>query len=1735
MSVLEKNINVKGYEIVKPLVKNEQHEILLARRISDDLQVVLKQSLFHDENSQKKSKAGHEYDLLKTLDHKNIPKVFGVLYDGTKYSLVQEYIEGTNLKEYNFKNKLSTLEVLNIFIQLADILDYIHLEGIIHKDINPGNIMIAKNGDIKLLDFDISSNLNSETNKILNVDQIEGTLNYISPEQTGRTAYATTHTCDFYSCGVLFYELLAGKLPFDSVDPLEIIHFHLTRKPLPISTILPQIPNGIEQVISKLTEKNPDDRYQSAIGLKADLEIIKKHCVSNKTLNNFKPGIKDFTGQYKQNQRLYGREKERSELLGYYNNLARLKSMLVLVAGYSGIGKSALIRHVKFPIIQNKGTFISGKFDQFKKDIPYYAFIEAIQEFIKNLLSEPDEKINYWKQRITLILGDNAGIITEVVPQLEKIIDKQLAAPKLQPAEQEARFNMVLLDFIYAFSTTESPLVIFLDDLQWADLSSLNLMKRIIENPRQDSILILGAFRDNEVERGHPLLITLKQISSTDNYVKTIQLKPLDKETTCKITADSFAMSAEKANELGQSVYTKTKGNPFFIHSFLKSLFDKRLIIRNTSGKWEWDKQEIDKLEYTDNVIDLMTEGLTVLPTHTQEILKFAAVLGNRFKLADLSDVTKKSQSDVFNFLKPAIRENYINSLDKGYRSLALSSINKHDVLEQQLTAETAQFSFTHDKVQQAAYNLISESELAAVHLKIGRLLIQNKTEAQLNEGIFELLNHFAIGVHLIKERDEKTTITQLCLIAGIKAKDSTSYSLSVRFLEIGKNLLGANNWNENYKLTYNTLIELGECEYLNDNPVKAEQIFEEILKHSKTKFEKLKVFYLHSSLYLKMGNTTESLRLGLEAVKLYNIHFPKNKNSIQVKTLFTMFKYLILFSTKYKNQESLFRLKDCDDEELIALNKFLIDLATSAYQQDQNLMMLVIFRIIKNYLKYGFTDASGWGFSGFSVVVLSALKMQKRGFKLWDLTTKLHNKTHSPLIKWRLNYTVLCFSNPWKVPFRSGFQSILETIKACVLNGDQIFTGYSVALYHRARFISGENLKQILDGSEDQLPLIQNGKGGFDFFEGFYQLTKALNGQTGDDNWNNNLFNEQATVQRLTNEGNKTKLAFFHSAQSIQHYFFGNYKEALKVSENSLKYSDNILGDLVEALQAFFTSLSISAYYSELEKKDQKKYLKIFRKHLKSMELWAKGCPENYIQHYYLLKAELLLIENKLDEARRFYEKSIEIANQNNFKYVEAIASERAALLCNKTQLFKQGKIYLNDAWEAYKSWGAIIKCNQLESNFPSLKSSKTLRQLTQQVSSDSTTSSKNALDLASVMKASQSIASQVKYNDLLQRLMHIAIENAGAKRGCLLLRKGNNLCLEAEGISGKSDIKLYPSVLVSETDLIPKSFINYCWRSGESFVVDDANDEDQFNSELYFKANKSVSVMCLPITSQGRINGLLYLENNLLKGVFNKNRIKILEMLSGQIGISIENSILYENLEDKVLERTKEIEKQKIQLQHEKEKSDSLLLNILPKRTAEELKRTGNYQAQSYKNVTVMFCDIVGFTNLGEKLDAKTLVTELHEFFSGVDDIVSKYGIEKIKTIGDAYLCAAGLDDFDDGESAVNIVIAAFEIIEFTQKLNVQKEAENRQPFQLRIGMHSGPVSAGVVGKSKFAYDIWGDTVNTAARIETGSEPGKINISGDTYSLVNGKFDCHYRGKITAKNKGDVDMYFVNQSKLF
>ncbi|WP_373516961.1 AAA family ATPase, partial [Pricia sp.] len=1345
MTDFDRLVRNSGYVPIRILSANRYTEIFLAKRSLNNEQVIIKKSLESTEQFLDVSRTGHEFEILKQLDHKGIPKVYEVLQKDRIFALVEEYIEGHNVKELLFKGKIGTAQVLKITIELAGILQYVHEQGVIHKDINPGNIMLSATGQIKLIDFTISSHLNSTTGEMIQVDQIEGSLNYISPEQTGRTAFAVTRASDFYSFGILLYELFAGKPPFDSVDPLEVIHFHLSRNPIALSSVVPDLPAGVWPIISKLMQKNPDDRYQSAAGLKTDLQTILEHHLSKKPLIDFIAGSKDVFKQYKQSQKLYGREDDIEQLLGYYKNLDTYKSMLVLVSGYSGVGKSALVRHVKYPIIQNHGKFVSGKFDQFKKDIPYYAFIEAIQEFIKNLLSEPEEKISAWRHYIVKALGENAGLITEVVPQLSKIIGKQKTVPKLQPAEQEARFNLVLLDFIYVFSSTKNTLVIFLDDLQWADLASLNLVKRIIQNPRQENILILGAYRNNEVDPGHPLMITLNQIKENKDQIKTLHLKPLDAETTCQLTADSFAMNPEQARAIGLKVFAKTKGNPFFTHSFLKSLFDKKLIKTNSQQEWIWSTKEIDALSYTDNVVDLMTEGLTELQQETQDILKYAAVLGNTFNLNDLNNISGRLPAQVYRSLRPAIKEGYLVSDQKSLRTLVQKAA-KNDSGQESNPQNTSVFlTFSHDKVQQAAYGLITPSENAAVHLKIGRLLLKNRNESEQEEGIFELLNLFLQGLHLLETKEEKMNIARLCLIAGRKAKDSISYNLGVRFLEMGRHLLGSNSWYTDYELTYDTLLALAECEYLNNNAPSAEHFFEEILANAKTNFEKLKVYYLHSSLYLKIGNTAKSLQLGLAAMALYNINFPKNKKAIQANTLLTLVRYLILFSTRYRNPKSLLHIKDCKDEEIIAINKFLIDLATSAYQQDQNLMMLVVFEIIKSYLKNGFTDASGFGFSGFSVVVLSSLKLQKQGFNLWDLTIQLHKKTKSPLIKWRLGYTVLCFRDPWALPFRSKYDHILETIKACVLNGDQIFTGYTVALYLRTRVIAGENLNTIIESSSDHLNLIENGKGGVDFLLGFYQLAKALSDQTKTGSWNDDSFNDQETLGRLQHEGNNTKIAYYHISKTSLLYFYQRYDEALDQSEKTLDYLDNLLGDASVAWYEFFTCLCISTQYKKTVPREKKRNLLKFKKYLKNMKLWAKGCPENFEQQYWLLLAELYVLKNNHKKARQYYDLSIQCAAQNQMTYVEAIANENAALLCHKQQRVQDAQNYGKKSWEAYKKWGATIKCDQLETTYPGLlgKKTETTARLKTGAPYETYFSSNTALDLASLLKASQSIAS--------------------------------------------------------------------------------------------------------------------------------------------------------------------------------------------------------------------------------------------------------------------------------------------------------------------------------------------------------------------------------------------------------
>ncbi|MBK7959193.1 MAG: serine/threonine-protein kinase PknK [Bacteroidetes bacterium] len=815
------------------LIQNKKKHIFRATSKSTGITVALKRARTSDGLLAEASKLSHEYTILKNLDHPNIPKAYELISSGKLITLVVEWFEAETLKERITQRNISLDEFFDIAISMAETLKYVHELSIIHRDVNPANILITKDRQIKLIDFGISTDIHSEQNDKLNLDLIEGTLVYMAPEQTGRTSYTITESCDLYALGIVFYEILAGKPPFDSVDPLEVIHFHLSRKPIFLQKTNPNLPFGICAVIDKLLEKNPDDRYQSEDGLLADLRILKEHHKNGVSTDQFVVATKNQFKRYRETQKLYGREGDVQTLLKSFEGLNKSNSSLVLISGYAGIGKSALVKQIQQPIVEKKAIFISGKFDQFKRNIPYFSFIEAFNDLIKSILSESDDKINYWKNQLTIVLGENGGLITELIPNLEMIIGKQAPIAKLQPAEHEFRFRTVMLDFIYAFSSPGSPLVIFLDDLHWADLPSLNLIERILITSETDKVLILGTYRDNEVTEFHPLRMTIQQLKSNSIEVTEIALNQLNEQTTIQIVADSFEMELAEANELGILTYKKTNGNPFFINRFLKSLFaDKYIVYAN--GKWHWDKTTIDGLAYADNVIDLMSREIANLPIATREAMKMAAVLGNTFQLNQLALLMGQSQYEIFETLHPALKAGYLVPIDRNYRNISLT--HEESMLNGKETERVlSSFRFMHDRVQQAAYSLISDSDKDKVHLQTGRILLKNTAPEKLSDAAFDITGHFTNSLYLVTNSEEKKSLAKLFLLAGHKAKDSTSYDLAVIYLSNALKLNADSSWSGDYEMTFDIYITLGESEFLDNDHEKALYYFGELLKYAKT------------------------------------------------------------------------------------------------------------------------------------------------------------------------------------------------------------------------------------------------------------------------------------------------------------------------------------------------------------------------------------------------------------------------------------------------------------------------------------------------------------------------------------------------------------------------------------------------------------------------------------------------------------------------------------------------------------------------------------------------------------------------------------------------------------------------------------------------------------------------------------------------------------------------------------
>jgi predicted ATPase/serine phosphatase RsbU (regulator of sigma subunit)/tRNA A-37 threonylcarbamoyl transferase component Bud32 len=1465
-----------------------------------------------------------EYETLRSLNllkAEGVIQAYGLRQYQNSLAMFLEDIGGKSLKFLLSERQFTLEEFLTIAIKIAKSLDEIHNANIIHKDINPSNIIYnSETKQLRIIDFGISTSLSEENQEVSNPNQLEGTLAYIAPEQTGRMNRRIDYRSDFYSLGATFYELLTGQLPFGNTDPMELVHCHIAQQPKAPQELVPSIPLTLSNIILKLLAKTPEERYQSAWGLKADLETCLEQLQTLGQISDFSLGSQDISDKFHIPQKLYGREEQVKQLLATFEQVSQGKNQILMVGGYSGIGKSALINEIHKPIVSQHGYFISGKFDQLKRDIPYAAISQAFQDLIRQLLSEPEASLQTWKAEILEALGSSGQAIVDIIPEVEQIIGKQPLLESLGAAESQNRLNLFFKKFVNVFSKKEHPLVIFLDDLQWADLASLKLVEQLTTDPDTQYLLTIGAYRDNEVNSTHPLIQTLEQIQKTHTTITQIFLHPLGIRDINQLIADTLSCATETSQPLAELIASKTEGNPFFLTQLLQLLYkDNLLSFDRQRGGWQWDIENIKGIGITDNVVDLMIRKIAKLDEATQKVLKLAACIGNRFDLEVLSVVNSNSSLVTSQELQPAIEEGLIVPLSNDYRIPLLWSdeeINSNSDGSQisALIAQSSQsisYKFLHDRVQQAAYALIPENEKKAVHLQVGSLLLESTPEHELPEKLFDIINHLNEGAELITEQARKDELIKLNLQASKKAKASTAYDPALKYLEAALKLLVADSWDSQYELTLELYLETLEVLLSSTKFDQIEQLSEIILGKAKNILDKVKVYEINILLYRVKMDNKKATDTCIEALSELGIDIVQDS---QERGIEDKVRESIASILAVRKIEDLENLPIMTDEYKLAAISVIQSVLVTTWTTNFPLCVELLLIEMDLCIKFGNPPQAPSIYVHYAGIALSAVIGDiDSAYQFGRLSIKLLSKFNIPKIVAQVMHVYYGWIWHWKKLLNEEIaqQELIYGIQKGVDNGDNEYPCYEALNICFINFFGGYELEIVEQEYTKYRLFIERLKQDYsinyikicqrivnNLVQGYNEYCLAVGDSQEEENTS------------LTNwSGNYWLIFIAHLNKTITYYFFKDYKEAFNNTIEANKYVLYVKAYLIEPQHYFYCSLVLLAYYNNCEPEQQQDLLKQVESNQENMNTWAKQCPDNFLHKFTLIEAEKARVLAQNWEAQEFYEEAIKGAKKYKFIHEEAIAYERAAEFYLSLGREEIGQLYLRNAHYCYSQWGAKAKVTALETEYPQLRVRTTDKTGTKRTITTTTGSNGEVLDLTTVIKASQALAGEIVLEKLLAKLMQFAIENAGAQKGYLILVNNNKLTIEAGREVGKEEVTVLQSQSVETTTILPQGIINYAMRTQEDLVLSDAANQGLFINEPYIVENQPKSVLCAPIINQGKLIGLLYLENNLTTDAFTADRLALLRILSAQAAISIENALLYQTLEQKVEERTAQL----------------------------------------------------------------------------------------------------------------------------------------------------------------------------------------------------------------------------------
>ncbi len=1522
-------INLADYQFVETLHSGIRTSVERARKDSDFSSAIVKTLKTEYPTLSDITRLRHEYQILQSLNVETIIKAISLESYKNGLALILEDSGSKSLNDWMKGKKLTIIKFLSLGLQLVSALAEIHKHNIIHKDVKPQNIIINPATEkVQIIDFSIASRLERENSTLSHPDLLEGTLAYMSPEQTGRMNRSIDYRTDFYSLGVTFYEMLTGELPFNSTDPLELVHSHIAKTPIPPHQLNPEIPPQISAIAMKLLAKNAEDRYQSTEGLKFDLETCLIKLQASGYISNFVVGSADKAGQLNIPQKLYGRDQEIENILETFDRVASGTTELMLVSGYSGIGKTVLVNEVHKPIVRQRGYFIAGKFDQFKRNIPYASLIQAFQSLTQQLLTEGEAEIQTWKQKLLSALGDNGQVIIDVIPEVELIIGKQPPVAELGATEAQNRFSRVFKQFIGVFTTIDHPLAIFLDDLQWADSASLKLIELLITDSDSKYLLLIGAYRDNEVFPTHPTIQTIDKIRKTGATVNNIVLQPLHLVHVEELIADTLNESggseslSVKTRYFASLLFNKTQGNPFFLSQLLKTLYQEDLLTYDLySGVWQWNIEQIQAIGITDyNVVELIARNIRKLPEDTQKVLKFAACIGNTFNLEVLAIVNQESSLVTAAQLWAALQAGLILPLSNEYKIPLVFSQEESGGFT--LTDVKVDYKFLHDRVQQAAYSLIPDEQKKETHLKIGQLLLQSTTPEDRKENIFALVNQLNYGTDLLTTESQKYELAQLNLIAGQKAKAATAHDSAVKYLQVGLSLLAVDSWDNRYELTLRLHEEAAESAYLSGDFDGMQRFVEIVQNCAKTLLDIVKVYKVQIQAYMAQNKLLEALNTGLQVLKQLEVEFPDSPNPSDIGQALGE-TAAILSGTRI---EDLIELPEMTDRYQLAAIGILSSIFSACYSGMPALVPLTVCKQVDLSVQYGNASVSPFAYAVYSLLLCGAVGDIERGYEFGQLALRLVSKLNAKEIEVKTCHLVYAAVQHWKEHVRNTLEPFLSAFSSGLETGDLEYAGYAVMVWSHYSFFVGKQLMQLereIATYTDAIHKISQ-QTALNNTKICWQAVLNMMGRSENPcQLKGKAYDEEKMLPLYQQTNNQLAIHYLYLHKLALCYVFENYQEALKNIPQVESSFGASTGQLTVVIFYFYDSLVRLAVYSETSQSEQQDILNRVQANQEKLQKWAHHAPMNHLHKFYLVEAEKHRVLGEKVEAIEMYDKAIALAKENEYINEEALAHELAAKFYFSWGKEKIARTYMTDAYYNYMRWGTLAKVKHLEEKYPQLIArasavTETPFNPTMTIAPLTITGGQTELlDLATVMKASSAISSEIVLPNLLIKLMKILIENAGAETGSLIFSKEGQLVIEAAGT--KDRVRVLESLPVSNSGQVPISVLNYVTRTQKNVVLNDSSLDDIFNADPYIIQHKPKSILCAPILSQGKLSAILYLENNLIAGAFTPKRVEVLRMLSGQAAIALENANLYHTLEVKVEERTEELKAKNTRLEVE------------------------------------------------------------------------------------------------------------------------------------------------------------------------------------------------------------------------